>query len=63
MKKPTTINLDSATRARLEQAQDRLTRGRIRPSMSEVANEAIDRGLPTLLGDTPSQPPPSGRAA
>ncbi len=63
MKRPTTINLDAATRARLELAQRQLTNGGIKPSLSEVANEAMDRGLPSLLGETPSRPPPAGQAA
>lgn len=63
MKRATTVNLDPQTRERLELARERHALGKTKPSLSEIASEAIDRGLPSLLGETPSQPPPSGRAA
>lgn len=65
MKRPTTINLDSATRDRLERAREQCrVNGLSKPSLSAVTNAAIEAGLPRLLGEEkPSQPPPSGRAA
>jgi hypothetical protein len=53
MKRATTINLDPETRERLERARERHALGKFKPSLSEVASEAIARGLPSLLGEEP----------
>jgi hypothetical protein len=58
MRKPTTINLDPETRSRLERARERHALGKCKPSLSDVANEALARGLPSLLGEPdPSESP------
>ncbi len=45
----TTVGIDRATLARLEELRTRLTVGRIRPSLAEVVREALDRGLVAML--------------
>lgn len=57
MRKATTINLDPDTRARLERARERHALGKCKPSLSDIANEALARGLPSLLGE--GEPPKS----
>ncbi|MCL2725784.1 MAG: hypothetical protein FWD69_15250 [Polyangiaceae bacterium] len=58
MRKPTTINLDPETRTRLERARDRHALGKCKPSLSDIANEAMVRGLPSLLGERDASEPP-----
>jgi len=62
-KRPTTVNLNPATRERLECVREKFALGGSKASLADVAGEAIERGLSSMLGDTPSSPPPSGRAA
>lgn len=43
-----TVVLDEATQTAIEAARERLSHGRIRPSVSAIVREAIVRGLPTI---------------
>ena len=57
---PFTITLDQQRRDRLGRAQQRLSLGSIRPSLSEIVREAIDRGLDILAPEGVSTSPVSG---
>ncbi len=52
MKRPTTINLHPETRERLERARERHALGHRKPSLSDMASAAIDRGLDSMLAES-----------